>query len=87
MGDEAGRTPCWPSFPSAGLRHGPAPQGAVDRGPMVPCCLVLDGRLDRYGALKALTAAVSTVSACVSTPYGARLLMVPRSSPHGRGDR
>ena len=44
---------------------------------MVPCCLVLDGRLDRYGRLKALTAAMSTVAACMLNPYGARLLMLP----------
>ena len=44
---------------------------------MVPCCLILDGRLDRYGRLKALTAAMSTLAACMLNPYGARLLMVP----------
>ncbi|MFR7494824.1 MAG: hypothetical protein ACLUVF_09175 [Adlercreutzia sp.] len=44
---------------------------------MVPCCLVLDGRLDRYGRLKALTAAMSTVAACMLNPYGAGLLMLP----------
>lgn len=44
---------------------------------MVPCCLMLDGRLDRHGRLKALTAAMSTLAACMLNPYGARLLMVP----------
>ena len=44
---------------------------------MVPCCLILDGRLDRHGRLKALTAAMSTAAACMLNPYGARLLMVP----------
>lgn len=33
--------------------------------------------LDRYGRLKALTAAISTVAACMLNPYGARLLMLP----------
>ena len=53
------------------------PRGIDVMALMVPCCLILDGRLDRHGRLKALTAAMSTLAACMLNPYGARLLMVP----------
>lgn len=64
-------------FPAAGLAMAQLHGALWTVAAMVPCCLVLDGRLDRYGRLKALTAAMSTVAACMLNPYGARLLMVP----------
>lgn len=72
-----GRDSLLAAFPVAGFAmarlHGALWTVAL----MVPCCLILDGRLDRYGRLKALTAAMSTLAACMLNPYGARLLMVP----------
>lgn len=64
-------------FPAAGLAMAQLHGALWTVAAMVPCCLVLDGRLDRYGRLKALTAAMSTVAACMLNPYGARLLMLP----------
>ena len=63
--------------PAAGLAMAQLHGALWTVAAMVPCCLVLDGRLDRYGRLKALTAAMSTVAACMLNPYGARLLMLP----------
>lgn len=65
------------AFPAAGLAMAQLHGALWTVAAMVPCCLVLDGRLDRYGRLKALTAAMSTVAACMLNPYGARLLMLP----------
>lgn len=65
------------AFPAAGLAMAQLHGALWTVALMVPCCLVLDGRLDRYGRLKALTAAMSTAAACMLNPYGARLLMVP----------
>lgn len=64
-------------FPAAGLAMAQLHGALLTVAAMVPCCLVLDGRLDRYGRLKALTAAMSTVAACMLNPYGAGLLMLP----------
>ena len=64
-------------FPAAGLAMAQLHGALWTVAAMVPCCLVLDGRLDWYGRLKALTAAMSTVAACMLNPYGARLLMLP----------
>ena len=64
-------------FPAAGLAMAQLHGALWTVAAMVPCCLVLDGRLDRYGRLKALTAAMSTVAACMLNPYGAGLLMLP----------
>ena len=64
-------------FPAAGLAMAQLHGALWTVALMVPCCLILDGRLDRYGRLKALTAAMSTLAACMLNPYGARLLMVP----------
>lgn len=64
-------------FPAAGLAMAQLHGALWTVAAMVPCCLVLDGRLDRYGRLKALTAAMSTVAACMLNPYGARLFMLP----------
>lgn len=64
-------------FPAAGLAMAQLHGALWTVATMVPCCLVLDGRLDRYGRLKALTAAMSTVAACMLNPYGARLFMLP----------
>lgn len=72
-----GRDSLLAAFPAAGFvmaqLHGALWTVAL----MVPCCLILDGRLDRYGRLKALTAAMSTVAACMLNPCGARLFMLP----------
>ena len=65
------------SFPAAGFAMAQLHGALWTVALMVPCCLILDGRLDRYGRLKALTAAMSTVAACMLNPYGARLLMLP----------
>ena len=64
-------------FPAAGLAMAQLHGALWTVAAMVPCCLILDGRLDRYGRLKALTAAMSTAAACMLNPYGARLLMLP----------
>ena len=64
-------------FPAAGLAMAQLHGALWTVAAMVPCCLVLDGRLDRYGRLKALTAAMSTVAACMLNPYGARPPMLP----------
>ena len=64
-------------FPAAGFAMAQLHGALWTVALMVPCCLILDGRLDRYGRLKALTAAMSTLAACMLNPYGARLLMVP----------
>lgn len=45
-------------FPAAGLAMAQLHGALWTVAAMVPCCLVLDGRLDRYGRLKALTAAM-----------------------------
>lgn len=58
-------------FPAAGLAMAQLHGALWTVALMVPCCLILDGRL------KALTAAMSTVAACLLNPYGARLLMLP----------
>ena len=65
------------AFPAAGFAMAQLHGALWTVALMVPCCLILDGRLDRYGRLKALTAAMSTVAACMLNPYGARLLMLP----------
>ena len=64
-------------FPAAGFAMAQLHGALWTVALMVPCCLMLDGRLDRHGRLKALTAAMSTLAACMLNPYGARLLMVP----------
>ena len=65
------------AFPAAGFALAQLHGALWTVAAMVPCCLILDGRLDRYGRLKALTAAMSTMAACMLNPYGARLLAVP----------
>ena len=65
------------AFPAAGFAMAQLHGALWTVAAMVPCCLILDGRLDRYGRLKALTAAMSTMAACMLNPYGARLLAVP----------
>ena len=65
------------AFPAAGFAMAQLHGALWTVALMVPCCLIADGRLDRYGRLKALTAAMSTVAACMLNPYGARLLMLP----------
>ena len=65
------------AFPAAGFAMSQLHGALWTVAAMVPCCLILDCRLDRYGRLKALTAAMSTVAACMLNPYGARLLAVP----------
>lgn len=65
------------AFPATGFAMAQLHGALWTVAAMVPCCLILDGRLDRYGRLKALTAAMSTVAACMLNPYGARLLAVP----------
>lgn len=65
------------TFPAAGFAMAQLHGALWTVAAMVPCCLMLDGRLDRYGRLKALTAAVATVAACMLNPYGARMLMLP----------
>lgn len=72
-----GRASLLATFPAAGFAMAQLHGALWTVAAMVPCCLMLDGRLDRYGRLKALTAAVATVSACMLNPYGARLLMLP----------
>lgn len=72
-----GRDSLLAAFPVAGFAMAQLHGALWTVALMVPCCLILDGRLDRYGRLKALTAAMSTVAACMLNPYGARLLMVP----------
>lgn len=72
-----GRDSLLAAFPAAGFAMAQLHGALWTVAAMVPCCLVLDGRLDRYGRLKALTAAMSTVAACMLNPYGARLLMLP----------
>lgn len=72
-----GRDSLLAAFPAAGLAMAQLHGALWTVALMVPCCLILDGRLNRYGRLKALTAAMSTVAACMLNPYGARLLMLP----------
>ena len=72
-----GRDSLLAAFPVAGFAMAQLHGALWTVALMVPCCLILDGRLDRYGRLKALTAAMSTLAACMLNPYGARLLMVP----------
>lgn len=72
-----GRDSLLAAFPAAGFAMAQLHGALWTVAAMVPCCLVLDGRLDRYGRLKALTAAMSTVAACMLNPYGARLFMLP----------
>ena len=72
-----GRDSLLAAFPAAGFAMAQLHGALWTVALMVPCCLVLDGRLDRHGRLKALTAAMSTAAACMLNPYGARLLMVP----------
>lgn len=72
-----GRDSLLATFPAAGFAMAQLHGALWTVVAMVPCCLVLDGRLDRYGRLKALTAAVATVAACMLNPYGARMLMLP----------
>lgn len=72
-----GRDSLLAAFPAAGFAMAQLHGALWTVALMVPCCLILDGRLDRYGRLKALTAAMSTAAACMLNPYGARLLMVP----------
>ena len=72
-----GRDSLLATFPAAGFAMVQLHGALWTVAAMVPCCLMLDGRLDRYGRLKALTAAVATVAACMLNPYGARMLMLP----------
>lgn len=72
-----GGDPLLAAFPAIGFAMTQLHGALWTVAAMVPCCLILDGRLDRYGRLKALTAAMSTVAACMLNPYGARLLAVP----------
>lgn len=72
-----GRDSLLAAFPAAGFAMAQLHGALWTVALMVPCCLILDGRLDRYGRLKALTAAMSTMAACMLNPYGARLLMLP----------
>lgn len=72
-----GRDSLLAAFPAAGFAMAQLHGALWTMALMVPCCLIIDGRLDRYGRLKALTAAMSTVAACMLNPYGARLLMLP----------
>lgn len=72
-----GRDSLLAAFPVAGFAMAQLHGALWTVAAMVPCCLILDGRLDRYGRLKALTAAMSTVAACMLNPYGVRLLAVP----------
>lgn len=72
-----GRDSLLAAFPTAGFAMAQLHGALWTVALMVPCCLILDGRLDRYGRLKALTAAMLTVAACMLNPYGARLLMLP----------
>ena len=55
-------------FPAAGLAMAQLHGALWTVAAMVPCCLVLDGRLDRYGRLKALTAACRPWPPACSTP-------------------
>lgn len=72
-----GRDSLLAAFPAAGFAMAQLHGALWTVALMIPCCLILDGRLDRHGRLKALTAAISTVAACMLNPYGARLLMLP----------
>lgn len=72
-----GRDSLLAAFPAAGFAMAQLHGALWTVALMVPCCLILDGRLDRLDRLKALTAAMSTAAACMLNPYGARLLMVP----------
>ena len=72
-----GRDSLLAAFPAAGFAMAQLHGALWTVALMIPCCLILDGTLDRYGRLKALTAAISTVAACMLNPYGARLLMLP----------
>lgn len=72
-----GRDSLLAAFPAAGFAMAQLHGALWTVALMVPCCLILDGRLDRHGRLKALTAAMSTLAACMLNPYGARLPMVP----------
>lgn len=72
-----GRDSLLAAFPAAGFAMAQLHGALWTVALMVPCCLILDGRLDRHGRLKALTATMSTLAACMLNPYGARLLMVP----------
>lgn len=72
-----GRDSLLAAFPAAGFAMAQLHGALWTVALMVPCCLILDGRLDRRGRLKALTAAMSTLAACMLNPYGARLPMVP----------
>lgn len=72
-----GRDSLLAAFPAAGFAMAQLHGALWTMALMVPCCLIIDGRLDRYGRLKALTAAMSTVAACMLNPCGARLLMLP----------
>lgn len=72
-----GRDSLLAAFPAAGFAMAQLHGALWTVALMVPCCLILDGRLDRHDRLKALTAAMSTAAACMLNPYGARLLMVP----------
>lgn len=66
-----GRDSLLAAFPAAGFAMAQLHGALWTVALMVPCCLILDGRL------KALTATMSTLAACMLNPYGARLLMVP----------
>lgn len=72
-----GRDSLLAAFPAAGFAMAQLHGALWTVALMVPCCLILDGRLDRRGRLKALTATMSTLAACMLNPYGARLPMVP----------
>lgn len=72
-----GRDSLLAAFPAAGFAMAQLHGALWTVALMVPCCLILDGRLDRHGRLKALTATMSTLAACMLNPYGARLPMVP----------
>lgn len=58
-----GRDSLLVAFPAAGFAMAQLHGALWTVALMVPCCLVLDGRLDRHGRLKALTAAMSTAAA------------------------
>lgn len=59
-----GRDSLLAAFPAAGFAMAQLHGALWTVALMVPCCLILDGRLDRHGRLKALTAAMSTAAAC-----------------------
>lgn len=58
-----GRDSLLAAFPAAGFAMAQLHGALWTVALMVPCCLILDGRLDRHGRLKALTAAMSTAAA------------------------